>query len=177
MDDKQVKFLPFPAINEFMVDDYRNKVLQNVFSNQANLSGDRRNSINGMVKRMVSVPGFRNSAQAPAPLRSPEFTGQILQAWSDLHPELRQKIYDLLKAREWEILPTEADRSKLPGFMVDWPKEETYDSLDQAFAEMYPGAEDSSDDIRLMVVWLGNRLPYNMSQDGEEETEAGEEQA
>jgi hypothetical protein len=186
MDDKQVKFLPFHSINEFMLDDYRNKVLQNVFANQASLSGDRRNSINGMVKKMVSVAGFRNSAQAPAPMkvrgatkpftRSPEFTAQILQAWSELHPELRQKIFDLLKAREWDILPADADRTKLPGFMIDWPKDETYDTLDAAFAETYPGAEDVADDIRLMVVWIGNRLPYNMSQD-DEEAETGEEQA
>jgi hypothetical protein len=184
MSDQQAKFLPFNAINEFMLDDYRHEVIQKVFSNLQSLSSERRNSINGMVKRFVTIPGFRNSAQAPAMMkikagtntfvRNPAFTAQILQAWAELNPELGKKIYDMLKARNWEVLPPETDRSKLPGFLIEWPKTENYDVLDQAFADMYPNSSDSTNDIRLMIVWTSARLPYTVTGD---EDEGGEDQA
>jgi hypothetical protein len=185
MDDKQVQFIPFHAINEFMLNDYRLHVIQSVFSGFDRLPGDRRSAINNLVKRYVQVPGFRNSAQAPSGVkarssvsvfeRRPEMVAQILQGWSELHPELRQKVFDFLKAREWETLPPEADRTKLPGFMVEWPEGQTYDVLDEAYGKMYPDDKIELNDLRLMIVWLANRLPYDMYEDDDEtEEEAGE---
>ncbi len=185
MDDKQAQFFPFNAINEYMLSDFRLHVLQTVFSKFDRLPGERRSAINGIVKRNVQVPGFRNSTLAPAGVkarsavtvfeRRPEFTAQILQGWSELNPELRQKVYDFLKAREWELLPPEADRTKLPGFLTTWPEGQDYDVLGQAFAEMFPGETLEQNDLRLMIVWLANRLPYDMY--GEEEETAEEEEA
>ena len=124
MTDKQAQFLPFHAINEFMLNDYRHQIIQAVFSHFDNLPGARRSAINGLVKRHIQVPGFRNSAQAPAGVKarastatfekSPDFAAQILQGWSELNPDLREKVYAFLTAREWEILPADADRTKLP---------------------------------------------------------------
>src|SRR5512133_717762 len=104
MSDKKAQFLPFNAINEFMVSDFRQHMIQAVFAGFDRLPGERRSAINGLIKRHVQVPGFRNSTQAPAGIkarssvsvfeRRPEFTAQILQGWSELHPELRQKVYD-----------------------------------------------------------------------------------
>lgn len=183
MDDKQVKFLPFHAINEFMLPEYRLNVLQTVLNNLGKLSGARRSSINNMIKRHVQVPGFRNSTLAPAPVkakaavttfeRSPEFVAQVLQGWAETKPELRQTVYDFLIGREWELLPPDADRTKLPGFMVVWPQGETYDVLDEAFAKAYPDFAVDVNDLRLMIVWLAGRLPYDMfEEDEEEEAEA-----
>lgn len=181
MSDTQAQFLPFHAINEFMVNDFRLHVLQVVFGGFDRLPGERRSSINNLVKRYVQVPGFRNSAQAPSGVkarasvsvyeRRPEFVGQVLQAWSELNPELRQKVYDFLKAREWEVLPAEADRSKLPGFIPEWPDGQDYDVLGQAFAQMYPDFTPTDNDLRLMIVWLAGRLPYDVDEDDEEEGE------
>ena len=172
MDDKQVQFLPFNAINEFMLNDYRLHVIQQVLAGIDRLPGDRRAAINGMVKRYVQVPGFRNSVQAPSGIkaraavsvfeRHAEMASHILQGWSELHPELRQKVFDFLKNREWEILPPEADRTKLPGFLVVWPTGQNYDVLDEAYAGMYPEDAVEANDLRLMIVWLANRLPYDM---------------
>jgi len=182
MDNNKAEFFPFHGINEYMLPDYRLHVIQMVFLKLDQLPGERRSAINGLVKKHVQVPGFRNSTQAPAGIkgrsaistfeRRPEFTAQILQGWSELNPALRQKVYEFLKAREWELLPPEADRTKLPGFLVEWPKGQDYDVLGAAFNEMYPGLEYAENDLRLMIVWLAGRLPYDMYE--EEEVEESE---
>ena len=179
MDDKQAQFFPYHAINEYMLPDYRLKVIQTVYLGLDRLSNERRSAINGLVKRHVQVPGFRNSPQAPAGVkgrasvsvfeRHPEFVAQILQGWSELQPDLRQKVYDFLKTREWEVLPPEADRTKLPGFLPEWPKDQNYDVLENGFKEMFPDFQYQENDLRLMIVWLSGRLPYDL---GEEEEEA-----
>jgi hypothetical protein len=179
MDDNQIRYLPFHAINEFMNDDFRLSVIQSVLREIEKLPGEQRGRLNSLVRKHVSVPGFRNSALAPLPIRvkgsitpferRPEFAAQVLQGWSELHAELRARIVDMLKSRGWEqVLPAEADRSKLPGFMTQWPKAETYEVLDQAYAEMYPETPEESDLIRLMAVWVANRLPYELFEDEEE---------
>jgi len=183
LNDKQVQYIPFHAINEFMLNDYRLHVIQSVMGSLNGLSGERRSSINNLVKRHVQVAGFRNSLQAPAGIkarasvtafeRRPEFAAQVLQAWSELNADLRQKVFDFLTARGWKLLPPEADRSKLPGFMVEWPEGETYDVLDEAFAQMFPDFKCEVNDLRLMIVWLANRLPYDMYS-GEDETDEEE---
>jgi len=183
MDNKQAHFFPFHGITEYMLPDYRLRVIQMVFNQFDQLPGERRSAINGLVKKHVQVPGFRNSTQAPAGVkarssvtifeRRPEFTAQVLQGWAELNTELRQKVYDFLKAREWEVLPPEADRSKLPGFMIEWPKGQDYDVLGEAFVEMNPGYAHEENDLRLMIVWLAGRLPYDMY--GEEEEEGEED--
>jgi hypothetical protein len=48
--------------------------------------------------------------------------------------------------------------------MITWPKGEEFDVLNQAFQEMYPDQNFSSDDISLMVVWLSGRLPYQFEE-------------
>ncbi len=183
MDDNQLQYFPFHAINEFMLPEYRLHVLQSVMAGFDRLPGERRAAINNLIKRHMQVPGFRNSALAPAPVkakaavavfeRRPEFVAQILQGWSDLHPELRQKVHDFLKERQWEVLPPEADRTRLPGFLTTWPQGETYDVLGEAYAQAFPGDAVEENDLRLMIVWLAGRLPYDMDGDSGEE-EAGE---
>jgi hypothetical protein len=175
MDNKKATFLPFHAINQFMVPEYRLSVLQRVFSGFEKLPGPRKSAINGLVKRLVSVPGFRNSGVAPVSLkvkssvgvfeRSAEFTSQVIMAWSELNPDLRQQVYDLLVDRSWEVLPADADRTRLPGFLTAWPKGENFDVLDKAFLETHPDKTASDDDVRLMVVWLSGRLPYDVPED------------
>ncbi|HVN56421.1 MAG TPA: hypothetical protein VMT46_18990, partial [Anaerolineaceae bacterium] len=68
-------------------------------------------------------------------------------------------------AREWEILPVDADRTKLPGFLTTWPKSESFDALTAAFRDANQDGEDDPDRISLMAVWLGGRLPYNLEED------------
>jgi hypothetical protein len=183
MDNTKATFLPFHAINQFMVPEYRLSVLQRVFGGFEKLSGPRKGAINGLVKRLVSVPGFRNSGVAPVSLkikssvgvfeRSAEFTAQVIMAWSELNPDLRQQVYDLLVARSWEILPADADRTRLPGFLTAWPKGEDFDALDKAFLEAYPDKTASDDDVRLMVVWLSGRLPYDVESEESPDQDAG----
>jgi hypothetical protein len=175
MDNKKAAFLPFHAINQFMVPEYRLSVLQRVFSGFEKLPGPRKAAINGLIKRLVSVPGFRNSGVAPVPLkaknsvgvfeRNSEFTSQVIMAWSELNPELRQQVYDFLITRNWELLPADADRTKLPGFLSTWPKGEDFDVLDKAFLEVHPDKTSSDDDVSLMVVWVSGRLPYDSDAD------------
>jgi hypothetical protein len=184
MSEKKASFLPFFAINDFMFPEFRINVLQKVFSNLEKLSPERKAAILGIVKRSVTVPGFRNSAQAPAPVKAKasvnvfehnaDFAGQVLMAWSELQSELRDAVYDFLKTRGWELLPPEVDRTKLPGFLTRWFKDEPFEVLDQAFSELHPEIQASENDIRLMVVWLSGRLPYEMVERSEVTEETAE---
>jgi len=171
MTDKKARFFPFHGINEFMTPEYRQEVLQAVLENLESLSAERRGALIGLINKHVRVAGFRTSWLAPLPIKLKETTktferradlaAQILQAWSELRLELRQQVFDLLVERKWEIMPVDFDRTRLPGFMITWPKAETYEVLDAAYAEKH-GAPSNENDVRLMIVWLTGRLPYEM---------------
>ncbi len=172
MTDHKAHFLPFNAVNEFLIPEYRLKIIQQAFAELSNLPEERRSAISRLVKRHVQVAGFRNSALAPAPVKarasvstfekSAEFSAQIMSAWYDLHPELAKKVYDFLTARSWKLLPLEVDRSKLPGFLTHWQKDETFEVLDDAYAVQYPQNTDHEYDINMMIAWLSGRLPVEM---------------
>ncbi len=171
MTDK-ISYLPFHAINEFMLPDYRKEIIKSVLSNLSHLSDDSRREINSLVRKYVNVQGFRNSSQAPLMLKvngaiatfekSPQFVAAIVNGWQQLNTELVGEISQLLLNRGWKVLPNEADRSKLPGFMTKWPQSETFELLTSEFFNSYPGSLVSENDITLMIVWLSNRLPYEM---------------
>jgi hypothetical protein len=177
MADKKQEFLPFHAINEFMREDYRQSVVRSVLHAMSQLPSETRAAIEKQTKRSVKVPGFRNSTLAPAGVRVaptasafqkyPDMVGAILSGWAEIHSDLRQQVFELLTERGWELLPAEANRARLPGFQIHWPKGEDFDAITKAFTERYPQATVSADDISLMTVWLGDRLPYQV--EGEEE--------
>ncbi len=180
--DKEVSFFPFHAINEFMTDEYRAEVVRSVMLAYETLPEEFRTRIDRNIKKSVQIPGFRNSAKAPAQLRvkpaidsfqkNPALVSAILSAWSELHTGLRQQIYELLIARGWELLPIDADRTKLPGFMTKWPKGEDFETLYAAFAALQPDAALEMNDVSLMVVWLSGRLPYEFVEKDENAEEA-----
>jgi len=170
--EKQVRFIPFHAINEFMLPEYRLKLLQEVFGNFDRLSEERQAAINRLVKKLVKVAGFRNSTLAPAALksrasvsafeRSPEMVAQICQAWFELHTDLAAKVVAFLQSRGWEVLPVEADRAVLPGFLTRWPEKDNFVTLDDAFAEAYPEDTTHEYDLNMMIVWVSGRLPVEL---------------
>ena len=171
-DDNEVQYVPFHAINEFMLPEYRLEILHKVLTHLDDLPAERKNHILNLFKRYVKLPGFRNSTLAPVAIKvkgsvqvfekRPDFVSQILMGWSELNGELRQQIFDLLVERKWELIPVDTDRTQLPGFLDHWPEEETYDILDAAFLEKYPDVKARDYDVRLMVVWLAGRLPFDM---------------
>jgi hypothetical protein len=175
MNEATSDLIPFHAINEFMRDDYRLHVVKTALSALPSLPDDIRGPLDRLIKRSVSVPGFRNSDKAPARMKagptakaftnSPEMTAAVLTAWSEVNSGLRQQVFELLTARGWSLLPLEADRRMLPGFFITWPKSEDFETLAEIFSEMYPDAQVSNDDINLMVVWVSTRLPYQMVED------------
>ncbi len=175
MTNEQTEFIPFHALNEFMRPDYRLAVVRTALTALPTLPSSFRAPIDKMTKLVVRVPGFRNGVQAPtqmkiAPIaaafeKSPELVAAILNAWAETQKELRQKVYDLLKSREWELLPPEADRSKLPGFSTTWKKGEDFEVINKAFSEMYPDYTATMDDVSLMTVWLSGRLPIHANEE------------
>lgn len=167
-------YLPFHAINEFMRDDYRQEIIRKVLSSQSDLSLNCREAITSITRRFVQVPGFRNSSKAPflkrikptaeAFVSSPNVTAVILSAWSDLHYNLQQRVFELLNSRGWSIFPIEVDRATLPGFAPVWPSGETFETVIQAYRERNPESTVVDDDLGLMVVWVSMRLPYGESE-------------
>ncbi len=173
----KASFIPFHALNEFMRIDYRQSVVQTVLLSFQGLPDDVQTTIIRLTKKLVQVPGFRNSAAAPAQMRvkptirafekSPEMVAAILNGWALTKPELRQRVFDLLTARGWELLPPEADRSKLPGFLTHWPDGEDFSIVNKAFSESNPDFPSTTDDVSLMVVWLSGRLPIDSPTEGD----------
>ena len=169
--EKEVSFLPFHALNHFMRDDFRRDVVRSAVLGMANLPGGLRSAIDRQVKRHVSVPGFRNSVKAPPALKArhlpdafenqPDLVAAILAAWAEVRAGLRQEVFDLLTERGWELLPLDADRTKLPGFLTVWPEGEDFDVLNQAYAEKYPDSAATTDEVSLMAVWISTRLPVD----------------
>lgn len=170
MTNSEIQLLPFHAINGFMRDDYRTAVIHSVLSDLPRLSESMQGPIRSAIRKSVQVPGFRNSALAPLALKikpssalfekDPHFAAVILSAWAELHDSLRTQVFDLLKERGWDLLPVDADRTKLPGFLTVWKEGEDFDLINQAFQEKYNLSDVSTDDVSLMTVWIGNRLPY-----------------
>jgi len=178
--EKKVSFIPFHALNHFMRDGYRRDVIRTAVNGMRGLPKDLQRDIEKQIKRFVKVPGFRNSARAPLSLtakhmpdafeKSPDVVKAILAAWAELNAGLRQQVFDLLETRGWEMLPVDADRTKLPGFLTTWPEEEDFEVINQAFTEKYPDAGVESDDVSLMTVWLSGRLPVEANQKEETST-------
>lgn len=166
---KEVSFLPFHAINEFMLDEFRLKVIRGTMDQLQDLPEQVQTAINRLTKKHVKVPGFRNSEKAPRAVRLKPtiqafekiqaFTAAILDAWARINLNLGEQVNQLLISRGWELLPLDTDRTRLPGFLTVWPEGETYEVLHQAFYELFPESQADKDDISLMIVWLGARLP------------------
>jgi len=171
MTDAEISFLPFHAINEFMTDEYRLEVVRSVLYSLPDLPGPYSASINRIVRQLVKIPGFRMSDKAPTAVKTrpvarafekdPELVAAILAAWAEFHADLRQRVYDCLTGIGWELLPVDADRTQFPGFLPSWPAGQDFDSIYQVYQEKYPGTEESSNNVSLMTVWLGGRLPYS----------------
>lgn len=179
MSKPQVSFLPFHALAQFMRDDFRLTVVRRTMNAYADLPENMRANIDKQTKKFVTIPGFRNSVKAPLALKirlmndafekRADLVGALLAGWAETHPELRQQVYDLLTERGWEVLPVEADRTKLPGFLTVWPANEDFEVLNAAYKAKYPEAEVTEDDVSLMAAWISTRLPFEV--EGEEETD------
>jgi hypothetical protein len=168
---KQVEYFPFHAINEFMRTDFRLQVIRTSLLELSNSNRNLSTSIDRLTKKYVRVAGFRNSAKAPLSIKAvsmvkafethPDLVAVILSAWAESKSKLRDEIFNLLTQREWKLLPLEFDRSKLPGFLPQWPEEDDYEKLYTAFVDTYPDHDASIDETSLMVVWLAGRLPID----------------
>lgn len=178
--EKKVNFLPFHAINEFMTNEYRLEVVRSTLSALPRLPESVHEPIDRAIRKNVKIAGFRNSAKAPLALKlrpvaeafekSPTMVATILSAWADAHSDLRARIFDLLTNREWEMLPVEADRTRLPGFLTVWPGGQDFDTLNDVYNQTYPDFPAEKNDVSLMCVWLSNRLPYQFSDETTEES-------
>ncbi|MBI9048303.1 MAG: hypothetical protein JEZ00_02700 [Anaerolineaceae bacterium] len=172
MENKEIATLPFHVINEFMVSPYRLGILSQVFEQQKNISTSHSKGIHNIIKSSLKVPGFRNAALAPLPIKvkhaeqifekNPEFAKHILAGWYEINPELAKIVFSFLESREWKLLPLKLDRSNLPGILPTWPEKEDFETLTTAFVEAYPEYTDKTDDVTLMIVWISNRLPIEM---------------
>jgi hypothetical protein len=178
-DTRKIAYLPFHAINQFMMDDYRRTVIRAAVNAQRTVDSGLSGNLDKQVRRHVTIPGFRNSVKAPPALKArhleepfekhPEVVGAVVSVWAAARPELRDQVFQLLSSRAWQVMPADADRSRLPGFLTRWPSGEDFESLVEAFHEMYPELEVEDDDISLMVVWLSGRLPVDTEDEPAEE--------
>jgi len=165
----KLEFIPFNAINEFMRTDYRMILLRNTMLALPELSPKTQASINKLTKKHVKVPGFRNSAKAPASVKAvsmvksfekqPKLVSAVISAWAESNSEMRQQVFRLLSGFGWKLLPVETDRTRLPGFLAQWPEEHDFEVIYEGLTESCQDSEYSIDDVSLMAVWLSVRLP------------------
>ncbi len=170
MNDK-LQFIPFHAINEFMRADFRLSMLRETLQSLKDLPDKTQRTLNKLTKKYVKVPGFRNSAKAPATLKAvnmvkpfekePKLVAAVLTAWSEAHPDLRAGVFEVLSGFGWQLLPIEANRARMPGFLTQWPEEDDYEAIYDAYTQAHPDADHSMDEVSLMAVWLSLRLPVD----------------
>ncbi len=173
--DQYEEFLPFNAINEFMRDDYRLTILQEVITHLESARPEQQKEISKFISQYVKIPGFRKSNLAPAPMKaknavvlfqqSAAFSSKIVETWSSLHPKLKETVWTVLNEKGWEPASIEIDRTALPGFQIHWSKADTFEVLNTDVRKLAPDLSESDDDISLMAVWIGNRLPYDLFND------------
>jgi hypothetical protein len=159
-----MQFLPFHAINEFMRNDFRIILLRHTMQALPELPSKTQANLNKLTKKYVKVPGFRNSAKAPASVKAvgmvkpfekePKLVAAVIAAWVEANAELRDQIFSILSSFGWKLLPVEANRARLPGFLTEWPEEEDYEKIYDTYEEDYPEGEYSIDEVSLMAVWL-----------------------
>lgn len=165
----KIEFIPFNAINEFMRADYRMILLRSTMLALPDLSQKTQVSIDKMTKRYVKVPGFRNSTKAPASVKAvsmvkpfenqPKLAVAVISGWAESNPDLRQQVFEILSSFSWKLLPPDADRTRLPGFLTQWPEEDDYEEIYDGFTKANPESTYGIDDVSLMAVWLSLRLP------------------
>jgi hypothetical protein len=136
-----------------------------------NMSQKTQTSINKLTKKYVKVPGFRNSIKAPASVKAvsmikpfekePKLVAAVLAGWAEVNQDLRKQVFDILRNLNWKLLPMEADRTRLPGFLTQWPEEDDYEKLYDDFLNNFPDSNYGIDDVSLMAVWLSIRLPVD----------------
>jgi len=146
-------------------------MLRETMKSLPDLSPKTQRTLNKLTKKYVKVPGFRNSAKAPATIKAvnmvkpfekePKLVAAVLSAWAEAHPDLRQGVFDVLSGFGWKLLPVEANRARLPGFLTQWPEEDDYEAIYEAYTQAHPDAEHSMDEVSLMAVWLSLRLPVD----------------
>ena len=169
--NEKLQFIPFHAINEFMRSDFRLSMLRGTMQSLKDLAPKTQRAVDKLTKKYVKVPGFRNSAKAPATIKAvnmvkpfekePKLVAEMLSAWAEAHPNLRQGVFDVLTGFNWQLLPIEANRARLPGFLTQWPEEDDYEAIYDAYTQAHPDAEHSIDEVSLMAVWLSLRLPVD----------------
>jgi hypothetical protein len=133
MTDK-TEFLPFHAINEYMRPDFRLMVIRDTLSNQATLDENLSNDLNHLIKKYVTVPGFRSSEKAPALVKvlptskafekNPDLVVVILSCWVETQSKLREQAYAVLKARGWPLFVENEDltpTAAITDTIKEWP--------------------------------------------------------
>ena len=181
--DQYEEYLPFNAINEFMRDDYRLIILHETITHLNDANPEQQKEISKLISQYIKIPGFRKSNLAPAPMKaknavvlfqqSAAFSSKIVETWSSLHPKLKETVWTVLTEKGWEPAPIDIDRTVLPGFQTHWPKADTFEAINTAVRALAPDLSETDDDISLMAVWIGNRLPYDLFIDetpGDKET-------
>ncbi|HPS41064.1 MAG TPA: hypothetical protein PK040_00575 [Anaerolineaceae bacterium] len=174
---EEKNYYPFTAVNDFMRDDYRLTILNEVLSRLDAVPAGQKLLITRLITKGVQIQGFRNSNLAPAAMKAkksttlfenlPQFAGQIMEAWSRLHATLREEMGRLLAERGWQVMEDSADLSLQPGFKPGWPKTDTFQVLIEAARVRLPDMPETDDDISLMAVWVGNCLPYELYENAE----------
>lgn len=190
------QFLPFHAINEFMRPDFRLAIIRETLTSQDTLPESLSNELNQKIKKHVNVPGFRNSDKAPGLVKvlptskafekHPDLVAALLACWVEIHSDLREQVYQLLRERswkmldegagidlddlslelikEWPVLPLKVNRARLPGFFTSWPTNNDFEILYKHYAELHPDSPESLDKVSLMAVWVSMRLPYHVAE-------------
>lgn len=130
----QMNFLPFHAINEFMRPDFKLSIIRDVVNNASVLPSDQAVDLSNAIKRVVKIPGFRNSEKAPSLVKvmpmvkafekSPELVLAIISSWATIHCELSNQVFTLLRKRKWLTIDSAAEISYATiasEIMEKWP--------------------------------------------------------
>lgn len=167
------EYLPFVTINVFIERDYLEKVIKDILEGKGTLSRDDQTELTSFFRKHVNVLGFRNPLRAPLSLQINAYASAFekkeevipftLTIWAKINSDLAKTVKQWLESEGWEGLDLERQYDENEGFSTDWPKELTFEEVEEKFKQANPRVDFDRDDLILMVLWISGRIPNEQS--------------
>lgn len=167
METKEI--LSYRAINVFIEREYLEKIISFILKNAKSLPKEDQIEFNSHFNKYVKILGFRNPLRAPLSLQinglttafeeKEEIIPKVLTTWTILNSPFSKIVSSWLEAEGWNNLKFKRIYSPEEGFIADWPKNFSFDQLDENFKKANPELKYEKNDLILMALWLSGKLP------------------
>ncbi|HOR18423.1 MAG TPA: hypothetical protein PLE10_01145 [Brevefilum sp.] len=163
------EYLPFKTINVFFERNYLDKVIKEILEGVNTLSREEQTEFVNFFRKHIKILGFRNPVRAPLSLKINAYASAFeekedvipytLTTWAKIKSVLANRVQTWLVSEGWEELTLERRYGVAEGFNANWPKNLTFDEIEEKFKQAHPKEDHQRDDFILMVLWISGTLP------------------